>query len=140
MAYNITPTLSVPNPTRLELQDVEESRTDRSDPSTVNALRVLVDLKSNNASNRLYGSYVLNVRDGVSDLLRLRNPWTAGDVLQNILEVVVNGVSTPTGMTDCLAAWRSGSAGGRRNNLLTALKNAGILEQASIPGTVGAPT
>lgn len=148
MSYSITANITVNNPSKIEITDVEEVRTVRNDPSTVFEVRVFLELRSG-AGDRFYGSYLLNVRNGQSDMLRLRSPWAAGMVFQEIAEVVpgvaaivgppavsATGVATPTGMTDVLAAWRTGTTTARRNGTLTVLKNAGIIEQASIPGTV----
>lgn len=147
MAYTLTNPYPVPNPTKLDVVEVREvERTVANDPATAQALRVELEFRTGNATDREYGKYVLTVRNGVSSQLRPRSPadpdggagtpYLPGMVLQDMLLVseptpadLTAGVSTPTGFDTALAAWRSGTAGSRRNNLLTALKDLNVIQQ-----------
>lgn len=145
MAYNLTTNLPVPNPARIEVADVNEVRSVRNDPNSVVEMQVRLELRSGNASDREYGVYVLSIRNGRSDQLRVRSPYPAGMALQDMLEVdhaslTAGGVSTATGLDTCLSAWRTGGAsgsGGRKDNLLNQMRTLQVIAQAGgLQGTV----
>lgn len=140
MAYNFTANLAIQNAARLDLANVAPQRSVRSDPTSVYEVHIELELRCGSSGTTplaLFGEYTLRVRDGVSDLLRLRSAgeWVPRSPISERLIVVANGISTPAGMTTFLAAFGSGNTQALLNAALTALKNLGVIEQASLAGT-----
>lgn len=140
MAYNLTANLAIQNAARIDLANVDPQRAVRRDPASVFEVIVELELRCGNSGTTplaLFGEYSLRVRDGVSDLLRVRAPseWLPRAPISERLIIVPNGVSTPTGMSTFLAAYGAGNTQALLNAALTALKTLGVIEQASLAGS-----
>jgi hypothetical protein len=140
MAYNFTANLTVQNAAALHLSNVQQQFSLRGDPTSVYEVHVELELRAGvGAPTALaeFGVYTLIVRNTQSDVLRVRTAgeWVPRAPISERLIVVRNGVSTPTGLTTFLAALGAGNTPGLLNGALTALKNLGVIEQASLAGT-----
>jgi hypothetical protein len=140
MAYQLTTNLSMQNTSALHLANVAPQYRDRTDPTSVYEVHVELELRAGAAAPTPfaeYGRYTLIVRDGQSDLLRVRTAgeWISRAPISERLIVVRNGIATPTGAATFLAAYGGGNTAGLLNAALTSLKNLGIIEQATLAGT-----
>jgi len=140
MPYQFTANLAIQNADRLDLANVSPQRSVRSDPTSIVEVHVDLELRAGNSGNTPlaeYGSYTVIVRDGMSDLLRLRTvaEWVPRSPVSERLIVVRGGRSTPTGIGTFLAAFGSGSTNNQLNAALTALKTLGIIDQATLAGS-----
>lgn len=140
MAYDFTTNLTIQNAARLELADVSPQRAIRKDPSSATEVHVELELRAGTAGTTpraLFGSYILVVRNGVSDVIRVRTgpEWLAGSPISERLIVVRNAISTPTGMTTFLNAVGAGNTNAKLNAGLNELKALGVIDQTTLAGT-----
>lgn len=140
MAYDFTANLAVQNASNLALANVLQQRTDRADPTTVYEALVDLELRAGNSGTTplaLFGGYTIVVRNGQSDVIRVRTPgeWLPRSPISERLVVVRNAVTTPTGLTTFLAAFGSGSTNALVNAALNALKAIGVIDQSTLAGT-----
>lgn len=140
MPYDFTANLTVQNTSRLDLANVLQQRTVRTDPTTVYEAHVELELRAGNSGTTplaLYGEYTVIVRNGQSDLLRVRTAgeWLTRAPISERLIVVRNALSTPTGLTTFLTALGAGNTNALLNAALNALKTIGVIEQATLAGT-----
>lgn len=140
MSYQFTANLAIQNADRFDLADVRQQRSVRSDPTSVTEVLVQLDLRAGVAGTTpraLYGSYILAVRNGSSDLIRVRTAgeWISGSDISERLLVIRNGAPTPSGMTTFLNALQGGHTNALLNAALNALKTLGIIDQTTLAGT-----
>lgn len=140
MAYNLTANLTIQNAARLDLANVDQPRSVRGDPTTIFEAHVTLELRAANSGTTpgaKYGEYILIVRNGVSDVIRVRTAgeWITGSSIDERLIVVRNGVSTSTGLTTFLAALGAGNTNALLNAALTSLKTLGVIDQTTLAGT-----
>ncbi len=138
--YSFSANLSIQNAAGLHLAHAEQQRSVRKDPTTLYQVDIELELRAGNSGNTplaLYGEYMVSVRNGPSDLIRLRtvSEWSPRAPISERLIVVRGGVVTPTGMDTFLLALGAGNTNAQLNAALTALKNLGVIEQASLPGS-----
>jgi hypothetical protein len=103
MARNLTVTFTVSNGTRLRV-DVE--RVNKRD-SVITAEVTLRTGAAGTPQDAEISRAIINIRNGRSDLVR-RAVVSAGGLLTSALAVDADALSTPTGFTDALAAYRQG--------------------------------
>lgn len=131
MAYNLTTNITVPNLARLIAQ-----RPNIDDDN--NIMTVTIEVRTTAPTDFVIGYRSLYIRNGLSDRLVKNTAPTAGlQLLDALITYQANGVSTPTGFTDAVAAWAGGgaSATAKRNALEAALKTMGAFDQATLAGS-----
>jgi len=139
-SYDFTSNLTVQNASRFELADISPQRSDRKDPQSIYEVQVEVELRCGNSGTTpraLFGSYILVIRNGVSDVIRVRTAgeWLPGSPISERLIVVRNAISTATGMTTFLAAVGAGNSQAKLAAGLNDLKATGVIDQTTLAGT-----
>jgi hypothetical protein len=153
MAYQFSSNLSMMNANALYLSNVALQYRDRYDPTSVYEAHAELELRAGSGAPTPFaefGRYTLVIRntpdpdgqgvyarDTKSDLLRVRTAaeWIPRANIAERLIIVRDALATPTGLTTFLAALGAGTTQGQLNAGLTALKNLGVIEQATLAGT-----
>lgn len=127
MPITLTTAIVNPNGTRLIIQDVH--------PNDVNStMTVTLELRTPSGTDHVVSSRTITIRNGVSDRVS-RAVLTASQRLEDWLLYEPNVLTTATGYTDAIAAWRGGTtAAGRRTALETQMLAAGTIH-SSLTGT-----
>jgi hypothetical protein len=140
MAYQFVSNLSMMNANSLYLANVALQYRDRTDPTSVYEAHAELELRAGAGAPTplaLFGAYIVIVRDTKSDQIRVRTAgeWISRSPIAERLIVVRDALVTPTGLTTFLSAYGAGNTSGQLNAALTALKNLGVIEQATLAGT-----
>ena len=138
--YDLSANLTIQNAARLELAEITPLRSDRKDPSSATEVQVELELRcggSGTTPRAHFGSYIVVVRNGPSDVLRVRTSaeWLPGSPISERLLVVRNAISTPTGMTSFLNALGAGNTQAKLAAALNELKALGVIDQSTLAGT-----
>ncbi len=140
MSYNFTANLTVQNAARFELAEFSPQRLVKGDPSSVYEVHIELELRAGNSGNTPlahFGTYLLVLRNGSTDLIRVRTPgeWIPRSPISERLIVVRNALNTPTGMTTFLNAVGAGNTQAKLDAGLNALKDLGVIDQVTLAGT-----
>jgi len=124
---NLTTPVTLPNGTRLIIVKVESD-----DENAV--MYVTFQLRSPVATDLLAAQRVVQVKNGLSDRLT-RGGLVVGSTYSDALNVFVGVLSTPTGYTDAINAWRAqATANARKVALETLGLSAGWID-STLAGT-----
>lgn len=127
MTLNLTTPIPLPNGTRLSVASINVD-----DDNSIMSLTF--QLRSPNASDLIVSQRVVQIRNGLSDKIA-KGSMPVGSGYDSALVVSVSAVSTPTGYTDAINAWRAqASANTRKAALETLGLSAGWID-ATLTGT-----
>ena len=127
MPITLSVAITNPNGTRLIIADVH--------PNDVNStMTVTLELRTPPLTDHVVSSRTITIRNGASDRIS-RATLTASQRLEDWLLYEPNVLTTATGYTDAITAWRGGTtAAGRRTALEAQMLSAGTIH-SSLTGT-----
>jgi hypothetical protein len=94
-----------------------------------------IELRSAPGTDYVISSQAVVIRNGLSDRVRRNVSPPAGTRIDEALALEQSAVSTPTGYTDAVAAWRGGATPAARRSALEAVALAAGWIDASLTGT-----